>query len=232
MKMNKNVMTFIACLVILVLITSCDKNEEEKNNGVITFQVLTQDPSPSLMDVYLYKTNEDRTNDLLRQNYLKTARTYTCTMYLGDSAAMFTNLRLEKYYIYAKWGAYGSVETEVVAKEDTARSVIFVGCTFPGNLEVLAEEPTEFFYMGGAEVFLYKSQADRDNDTLRTGYYRKALTDISQPQVNGAIFYELLYQKYYFFVKWTHPSSGRVYVGAGAAFVPSCITTRFTVQMQ
>jgi hypothetical protein len=231
--MYKNVMTFMACLVLLVLFSNCDKNEEEIK-GFILVKVITTDLYPSPLWVYIYKTEADRTKDSLRQNYLKKAMTYTCNYDQGDSFVIFSNLSLQKYYIYAEWdwSSHQSVTAEAIAKEDTAKAIIYVGCWTPGNLEVFAEDLSEMTYFGSAEVFLYKTLAERENDPTRVFYYRKGITDNNDPANIGAVFYELQYKKYYFVARWFHPLTGKLWVGAGESFVPPCLTTQVVVDMQ
>ena len=84
----------------------------------------------------------------------------------------------------------------------------------PGNLKVLVCDVTQTNYFGGAEVFLYLTEADRTNDPQRANYYRKAITDNSSPQTLGAMFYELPYQKYFLY--------GRVDLGGGNFLTGTC----------
>ena len=106
----------------------------------------------------------------------------------------------------------------------TYETTTFIGCSDPGNLNVLVADATQTNYFGGAEVYLYKSDADRTADPQRQNYYRTALTSNSTPITNGAMFYELAYQKYYFFAR-RDLGGGNFIQGVGEAFVPSCKTS-------
>jgi hypothetical protein len=139
---------------------------------------------------------------------------------------------LRKIIGFLLFGAIFFVVNSCTEDNPTYENINFIGCSTPGNLEVKAKDQVGMYYMGGAEVFLYKTMAERDNDPQRTAYYRKAATDQTDPQNIGAVFYELQYQKYFYAVRWTHPTTGKVWVGAGEAFVPACMTTKVTVDMQ
>ena len=70
-----------------------------------------------------------------------------------------------------------------------------------GNLRVLVCDITQANYFGGAEVFLYKTNAERTTDAQRLKYYRKTTTDNSDPMNIGGIFYDLPAQSYYIFCR-------------------------------
>lgn len=107
----------------------------------------------------------------------------------------------------------------------------FVGCSDPGNLNVLVCDATQSNYFGGAEVFLYKTDAERTADPQRSNYYRKAITDNSDPQNKGGIFYQLAFQKYFFFAR-RDLGGGNFLTGAGEAFAKSCVTTNAIAVVQ
>jgi len=106
----------------------------------------------------------------------------------------------------------------------TYETTNFIGCSDPGNLNVLVSDATQTNYFGGAQVFLYKTDADRTADPQRQNYYRQANTDNTDPITKGAMFYSLTYQKYYFFAR-RDLGGGNFIQGVGEAFVPSCRTT-------
>jgi hypothetical protein len=100
-------------------------------------------------------------------------------------------------------------------------------CSTPGNLNILVCDVSQMDYFGGAEVFLYKTEAERTADPSRTSYYRKALTDYSNPTSIGARFYSLAPQNYYFFAR-RDIGSGTFLTGVGVVYAKTCITTNTT----
>jgi hypothetical protein len=109
----------------------------------------------------------------------------------------------------------------------TYESTTFIGCSDPGNLQILVCDALQTMYYGGAEVFLYLSDADRTNDPQRQNSFRKSSTPNTDPNINGAMFYTMPFQKYYFFAR-RDLGGGNIIQGSGEAFCPTCRTTTVT----
>jgi hypothetical protein len=118
------------------------------------------------------------------------------------------------------------------AKNYTYSSIwIFTtGASTGGDLRVVVCDATETNYFGGAEVFLYKSDAERTSDPMRLNYFRKTTTDNSDPIEIGAVFYDLVYQKYYVFAR-RDLGGGNFIQGVGESFVTNGITTKLTLHV-
>jgi hypothetical protein len=85
----------------------------------------------------------------------------------------------------------------------TYTKVIQVGC-FDVNqthFKVVVCDITQTNYFGGAEVFVYYTEADRTNDPQRTQYAYKGTTDNGDPAGIGAMFYKMEARKYYIFAR-------------------------------
>jgi hypothetical protein len=126
---------------------------------------------------------------------------------------------------------------KVVAKDDklnSAASSIWnfttVAGSTRGDLRVVTCDATQTNFFGGTEVFLYKSDAERTSDPMRSNYFRKTTTDNSNPIDIGAIFYDLADQKYYVFAR--HDLGGANFIqGVGESFVPAGVVTKLIVSM-
>jgi hypothetical protein len=239
--MYKNMFSIMALLGVLAIFTGCEKDGNENTNkikGLLNVRVYDPYQQKFLYgaEVYLYKSLTERTNDSLMQNYFR--KELTDSNQTGFIGAFFSDLDTQEYFIDVRWknpvsNAYAYGGGQIVLKKDTNVIIIIIGnSTVLGNLKIIACDQVGQYYMGGADVFLYKTMAERDNDHLRTAYYRRAITDTGDPVNIGAIFYELKYQKYYFYVMWTNPVTSRIFVGAGESFVPVGMTTQIKVDMQ
>ena len=93
-----------------------------------------------------------------------------------------------------------------------------------GNLNILVADYTQTHYYGGAEVFLYLSVEMMTADNQRLYYYGKLFTDSLYPTVNGALFENLIKQKYYYFARKVF-GGGNFKQETGESFVPLGDTT-------
>ena len=107
-------------------------------------------------------------------------------------------------------------------KKDTTDPII-PPCTTPGDLEVRVCDMTQTNFFAAAEVFLYNTAAERDADASRTNYLNKRLTDSTNPNTSGAIFYQLEPKTYYFFARWSNKTLN--FDGVGESMAPTCKTT-------
>ena len=80
----------------------------------------------------------------------------------------------------------------------------------PGDLEIFVVDNIGTSYYGGADVYLYKSDADRTNDPQRTNYFQKASTGTTDPSAEPALFSNLPVARYYLFCSfyWTTTMTG------------------------
>jgi hypothetical protein len=91
-----------------------------------------------------------------------------------------------------------------------------------GNLEVfIRQDNAAGTYIGGVTVYLYKSAADRDANSV----YSSATTPNANITLNGALFQNLTFQKYY--LKANYSGSGKNYEGIGESYCPVNTTTAY-----
>ena len=102
----------------------------------------------------------------------------------------------------------------------------FVGCNDVNqtHIKVLVCDQAQTLYFGGAEVFMYLSDAERAADPQRTQYYQKATTDNTDPANVGAVFYKTPWRTYYFFARRDN-GGGNFITGTGEIAPKMCTTT-------
>jgi len=172
--------------------------------------------------VKLYNSSEDRTNDVV----LKTA--FTPPTNAETVGAKFYDLPEKTYYLKVEFedgiNKYaGNAEIYVTAGEQTVYTME-VTKSPTGNLKVFVRKDLPSgVYMGGATVYLYKSEADRTANNI----FMENQTGTDNPQVNGATFSYLSPMKYY--LKATFNLSGDDYEGLGEYFVPINTTSSYHI---
>lgn len=160
-------------------------------------------------DVYLGQSNPP---DLVSSNLIVNS-------YKPDTLLLFT-----KYY----W--------KVVAKDsknNAASSSLWNFTTAepaPGDLQVFVCNLAGTIYYGNAEVFVYTSYSERQNDISRVSFYRKALTDSIAPGTKGAIIYALPFQQYYIFCRYDK-GGGVFLTGEAIISVPKGKKSKLTVNV-
>ncbi|MBT3302550.1 MAG: hypothetical protein HOD63_04735 [Bacteroidetes bacterium] len=93
-----------------------------------------------------------------------------------------------------------------------------------GNLQIFVRKDiASGTYIGGAQVFLYKSEVARDANDV----YKTTNTPSVDITTNGALFNELVFQKYY--LKATFNNSGKNYEGKGDSYCPVNKTTSYHI---
>ncbi|HPD64789.1 MAG TPA: hypothetical protein P5050_08230 [Bacteroidia bacterium] len=143
-----------------------------------------------------------------------------------QNGAVFTNLPPQTYYLKAIFsdgqGKYeGNADVSIAAGED---KFFELQCTkMPtGNLKVFVRKDLPSgVYMGGVNVYLYKSEADRNAGT----HLMVSQTSTDNPQVDGAVFNYLTFQRYY--LKANFETGGQQYEGLGDVIVPVNSTTSY-----
>ena len=119
-------------------------------------------------------------------------------------------------------GVSCSEDNPIFTKEHTE------GCIDPGDLEIFARlgGPAGPFY-GGADVQLFLSENDRANGNV----YKLATTPTSNPDLNGAMFYDLAFQQYYIKIQFVYDdgTGDATYTGTTEAYAPTCTTTKVHV---
>jgi hypothetical protein len=227
-KHLKHYLLFVLIFTTLIFAVSCKKDEVNKPPAVPTIPVpADNEDSVIVVPTIGWLACTDPENDSVKYDvYLgKTDPPALAKSNIsGNSYKPDTLKALTKYY----W--------MVVAKDinnNTASSSVwnFTTGAEPGDLEVFVTDTLEETFYGGAEVFFYKSEADRTNDPQRTSFYKKAITDNTDPINIGAIFYRLINQKYYVFCRWDQ-GMGDIFTGVGESFVPAGKKTKLTVKVQ
>jgi hypothetical protein len=232
------IFSILFLLVGLLAFSSCKEKGEDNpsQNGTGSLEVklryLNRTGSSSILEVYLYKSIEERDADIGRQNYYR--RFVTDTNYAPDYYALFQDIDIGLFYVLIRvktedgnFVPFNCGEAKVNKGIRTVCSWI-IPCMEPGNLFVIARDQKNVSY-GGADVFLYKSLDDMNKDPGRTKAWRTAVTSNSDPLNIGAVFYSLPYQRYYFVVRIIRMSPGDTLTGNGDAYVPGCIDTKIHV---
>jgi hypothetical protein len=195
---------FFCC--ILFFTYSCTKDESNQPPlSPVLFSPANNDTGVSRAPTLIWSACYDPENSI----------TYDLYFGMTNPPGLFdSNITLNKYVPYTL-AICQKYYWKIVAKDNLGNSSSSMICNFTtgfltqnnGDIHVLVCDQTQTNYFGGAEVFLYKTDADRNNDPARKNYYRKAITDNYDPQGLGAVFYELSDQQYFLF--------GRVYLGGG-----------------
>lgn len=98
----------------------------------------------------------------------------------------------------------------------------FSTAALPGNMNVVVCDQTQIKYFGGAEVYMYETETQRNLDAQRMQFNRKAITDYSDPKNIGAAFYQLPLKKFYYYARIeTSAGSGKYLVGVTECYVIS-----------
>ena len=227
-KHFKHHLMFVMIFTTLIFAVSCKKDEINKPPAVPTNPTpADNEESVLVVPAMSWSACADPENDSVKYD-----------VYLGktDPPALVKSNISGNRYKPDTLKALTKYYWMVIAKDinnNTASSSEwnFTTGAEPGNLEVFVTDTLEETYYGGAEVFLYKSEADRSNDPQRTSYYQKTACDNTDPINIGAIFYRLLNQKYYVFCRWDD-GMGDIKTGEGESFVPAGKITKLTVKVQ
>ena len=93
-----------------------------------------------------------------------------------------------------------------------------------GNLQIFVrQDAADGLYIGNANVYLYKSKADRDANIV----YKEGITPTENTTIVGVIFEKLVFQKYY--LKATYVNAGNEYEGLGETYCPVSVTTNYNL---
>ena len=203
--MGKNIkqpLMFVTIFTALLLTYSCTKEEDKGNQPPETpsnFSPANNDTNISVWPRLAWSPCSDPENDSV-----------TYDIYLGktNQPPLVKSKNLLNFYNPETLLANTKYYWKVVAKDNKNNSASsplwnFTTITLPdpGDIQVIVCDITQTNYYGGAEVFLYRSESDSRLDPQRTSYYLKAITDYSDPVSNGAVFYALPYQKYFFYCR-------------------------------
>lgn len=215
MKKIAVIIGFFALLMIFS-VTSCEKT----GPGKLTVIVKADGKYWPNVTVKLYLSQADRDAD---NAYLDAV---TGPVSPDKNGAVFVNLPPQTYYLKAVFsdglGKYeGNGEVLIAAGEE---KLFELQCTkMPtGNLRVFVRKDLPSgVYMGGVNVYLYKSSADRDAGN----HLMVSQTSTDNPQTEGAYFSYLTFQRYY--LKAEFETGSQSYLGLGDVIVPINTTTSY-----
>jgi hypothetical protein len=230
-KNMKNWIGFIFIFLALLPTFSCKNDESNQPPATpLIYTPANNDTNVSVKPTMIWTACNDPENDSV-----------TYEVYLGITSPPLlvkSNISLNKY-IPDTLKNFTKYYWKVVAKDNknnSSTSSIFTfttgGKELPlGNLNVFIVDSDKVNYYGGAEVFLYKSEAERNADNQRNHYYRVAYTSNTDPVSLGAMFYELANQKYYLFAR-RDLGGGNFLPGTGESFVPAGVITKLVISIQ
>ena len=217
----KKTIVFFAVLLVgsIFFMPSC--NEVPKETELMVLVKLGSVYYPNVT-VKLYNSEQDRIDDVV----MGTA--YTPPENAETVGAKFYGLAEKTYYLKVEFSdgvnSYVSNSQVFVKADQQTVHTMELTKSLTGNLKVFVrkDQPTGV-YIGGATVYLYKSQADRDANNI----FKEGQTGTDNPQVNAASFTYLTYQTYY--IKATFSMSGEDYEGFGETAAPINATTSYHV---
>jgi hypothetical protein len=223
MKKNKNmkaVKSIVLGLISLFIIVqfSCEK---EKLPGTLEVFVKADGARMGNITVKLYRSEDGRTNDSL---YLFEV---TPSSNFETEGAKFPNLEPQTYYMKVKFSDglnnYEGDGQIYVPYNETTTYEIVCEKSATGNLKVFIRKDTPSgVYMGGKNVSLYATKADRDAET---NVLQVSATPTTNPQIDGAVFDYLPFARYY--LRSNFVDSSKDYEGKGDVLVPINTTTSY-----